>query len=201
MELRDALTQITEIRLQLRGTRSFAAIGRCRWRSRGAWRCWRRSSRRRRSRIRSLRSGRICALDRGGGGERSGGGAGDDDPGAEFELADDPRDDLAGARAVLPVPRGRRAADRRARAGGPGEPLDAARPLADRLRLGIFASCRLLPRADLLGGRLLSRNRPGRARAGARRCGAIAVVDGPSLRGRPDPGRAVLYRTLERDHA
>ena len=49
-------------------------------------------------------------MDRRGGGERVGGRAGDDGPGAERVIADDARDDLAGAGAVLPEPGGRGAA-------------------------------------------------------------------------------------------
>ena len=67
--------------------------------------------------------------------------------------------------------------------------------------LGIFASCRLLPRADLLGGGLLPGDRAGRAGRGARRCGALPLGDGPALRRGPAAGRRRALRTLERDHA
>ena len=57
---------------------------------------------------------------------------------------DDPRADLAGARAILPVPDRRSAGDDRAASGRAGESLDAARPLADLLQPG---DLRLLPAA------------------------------------------------------
>ena len=167
MELRDALTQITEIRLQLARTEVFRGYRAMPVAFSGGVAVLA-------AVIQAVTIADPAAadrpvsgvLDRGRGRERPGGGPGDDDPCAQRRLDHDPRADLAGARAILPVLDRRGAGDDRPGAGRAGEPVDAAGPLADLLQPG---DLRLVPAAapaDLLGGRLLSRNRPGRAGPG-----------------------------------
>ncbi len=55
--------------------------------------------------------------------------------------------------------------------------------------LGIFASCRLLAPADVLGGRLLSGDRPVCPGPAARRRGVFSLGDGSAVWSRPIAGR------------
>ena len=82
--------------------------------------------------------------------------------------SNDPRTDLAGDRAILPVLDRRSARDGRARACRAGKSVDAARALADLLQSRDLCLVPAASQADLLGGRLLSGHRACRAGPAAR---------------------------------